>query len=252
MSRPVPRGRVYVVGAGPGDPELLTLRAATVLAAAGVVFHDRLVSPQVLELAPAGAELVDVGQRAGETGPDPDLVATEMASRARQGMVVVRLKGGDPFVFGRGFEELQRLHALGVSCEVVPGLSSALAAPAAVGIPVTHRGMAASIAIVAGHRRRPGSEEQDWSRLRADTTVVLMGSSCLDELSRGMVEAGWEAKTPAAVVAAATTPGQRQVRAPLGRIAQVAGAAAVGTPAILVVGEVTALPALSPDGEARR
>ncbi|HZV50845.1 MAG TPA: uroporphyrinogen-III C-methyltransferase [Candidatus Dormibacteraeota bacterium] len=247
MSRPVPGGRVYLVGAGPGDPELLTLRAAAVLAAAGAVFHDRLVSGEVLGLAPAEAELVDVGHRAGEAAPDLDLVAAEMADRARRGAVVVRLKGGDPFVFGRGFEELQRLWELGIPWEVVPGLSSALAAPAAAGIPVTHRGAAASVAIVAGHRRTA-----DWPRLRADTTVVLMGSSCLDELSRGMVAAGWDPSTPAALVAAATTPRQHQVCAPLGHIARAARAAAVGTPAVLVVGAVAALPALVPTGGVER
>jgi uroporphyrin-III C-methyltransferase len=251
MKRLVRGGRVYVVGAGPGDPELLTVRAAAVLSVADVVFHDRLVSSQVLELSPAGAELVDVGHRAGEVGVDPELVATEMGTRARQGMVVVRLKGGDPFVFGRGFEELQCLHALGIPYEVIPGLSSALAAPAAAGIPVTYRGMATSIAIVTGHRRHPETGGQDWSRLRADTTVVLMGLSCLDELSRGMVRAGWEPRTPAAVVAAATTPRQRQVRAPLERIAHAARVASVGTPAILVVGEVAALSAPAAGGEAQ-
>jgi uroporphyrin-III C-methyltransferase len=244
MSRPVLGGRVYLVGAGPGDPELLTLRAAAVLAAAGAVFHDRLVSEEVLGLAPAGAELVDVGHRAGEAAPDLDLVAAQMAARARRGMVVARLKGGDPFVFGRGFEELQRLRGLGVPCEVVPGLSSALAAPAAAGIPVTHRGLAASVAIVAGH---PG-READWSRLRADTLVVLMGASHLEGLSRGMVGAGWDPATPAALVAAATTARQRQVGAPLDRIARAADAAQVGPPAVLVVGAAAALPTPSPAG----
>ena len=145
MSRPVERGRVYVVGAGPGDPELLTLRAAAVLALADVVFHDQLVSDEVLARAPEAAELIDVGHRAGEGRRDLAEVAERMAARAWRGLVVVRLKGGDPFVFGRGGEELHALLALGVPCEAVPGISSALAAPAAAGIPLTHRGLSTSV-----------------------------------------------------------------------------------------------------------
>ena len=244
--RPVPRGRIYVVGAGPGDPELLTLRAAAVLEAADAVFHDRLVSAEVLALVRPGAELVDVGHRAGRAAGagksrgDPEGVVDRMVRRCRPDQVVVRLQGGDPFVFGRGGEELRRLAALGVTYEVVPGLSSALAGPASAGIPVTHRGVAASFAVVTGHGRDPETAIR-WHELRADTVVVLMAASRLADLSRQLRAAGWDGDTPAAVVMAATTPAQRQVVAPLAGIANAAAAAGLGPPSILVVGQVVAL-----------
>ena len=145
MSRPVESGRVYIVGAGPGDPELLTLRGAAVLGAADVVFHDQLVTEEVLGLARPTAELVTAGHRAGQAKRDQRAVAAAMADRARRGQVVCRLKGGDPFVFGRGGEDLEALLSEGVPWEVVPGVSSALAGPAAAGVPITHRGVARSV-----------------------------------------------------------------------------------------------------------
>jgi uroporphyrin-III C-methyltransferase len=241
VTRAVERGRVYVVGAGPGDPELLTLRAAAVLAQADVVLHDQLVSNEVLAVAPEGAELVDVGHRAGEGRRDLAEVAERMAACARRGQVVVRLKGGDPFVFGRGGEELQALLDLGVPCEAVPGISSALAAPAAAGIPLTHRGLSTSVLIVTGHQRDP-ERQPGWDRLRADTVVVLMGSARLADITGRMLEAGWDPDTPAAVVTAATTPGQLQLTARLCELADGAGAG-LGSPAVLVVGAVVSLSA---------
>jgi uroporphyrin-III C-methyltransferase len=238
--RAVPLGRIYVVGAGPGDPELLTLRAAAVLGAADAVFHDRLVSSGVLALVRPGAELIDVGHRAGRGRGDPEGVVDRMVRHLRPDRVVVRLQGGDPFVFGRGGEELQRLAAFGVTYEVVPGLSSALAGPAAAGIPVTHRGVAASFAVVTGHGRDPEAAIR-WHELRADTVVVLMAASRLAELSGQLIAAGWDARTPAAVVMAATTSEQRQVVAPLGDVAEAAAAAGLGPPSILVVGQVVTL-----------
>jgi uroporphyrin-III C-methyltransferase len=240
MTRPVTPGRIYVVGAGPGDPELLTRRAAAVLEAADAVFHDRLVSAEVLAVTRAGAELIDVGHRAGHGRGDPEGVVDQMVGRCRPDQVVVRLQGGDPFVFGRGGEELRRLAARGVTYEVVPGLSSALAGPAAAGIPVTHRGVAASFAVVTGHARDPETAIR-WQELRADTVVVLMAASRLAELSRQMIAAGWDADTPAAVVMAATTGEQRQVAAPLADVAEAAAAAGLGAPSVLVVGQVVAL-----------
>ncbi len=226
------------MGAGPGDVELLTLRAAAVLQAADIVFHDRLVSPGVLARAAAPATLVDVGHRAGSPGRDIPALAQRMAEHARRGEVVVRLKGGDPFVFGRGTEELIALAALDVACEVVPGVSSALAGPAAAGIPATHRGLAGSVVIVSGHSRESGP---DWTRLRGDTTVVLMGSARLDAICAEMVAAGWDPGTPAAVVVNATTAGQRSVVGRLDGIARLAGRLNPGAPSILVVGAVAAL-----------
>jgi len=240
LSRPVESGRVYIVGAGPGDPELLTLRAAAVLAAADVIFHDQLVSEEVLELAQPIAELVAAGHRAGQAKRDQRAVAAAMADRARRGQVVCRLKGGDPFVFGRGGEDLEALLAEGVPCEVVPGVSSALAGPAAAGVPVTHRGVARSVLIVTGHHQDP-EEGLDWDRLRADTVIVLMGGTRLGAISRQMLAAGWAASTPAMLVSSATTSRQHQLQASLGQIGEMARAAGLAAPALLVVGAVVAL-----------
>jgi uroporphyrin-III C-methyltransferase len=239
VTRPVLGGRVHLVGAGPGDPELLTLRAAAVLRAADVVFHDRLVGEAVLAMAPPRADRVDVGHRAGDARRQPADVAARMAGAALRGLVVVRLKGGDPFVFGRGGEELQALLALDVPCEVVPGISSALAGPAAAGIPVTHRGLATSLVVVTGHER--AGRPPRWERLRADTVVVLMGSARLGALAGEMVDAGWDPGTPAAVVVDATRPAQRQVSSRLEDIAERAELAGLGAPSILVVGAVVSL-----------
>lgn len=242
MSRTVEPGRVYLVGAGPGDPELLTLRAAAVLHRADAVFHDQLVSDEVLDRVREGAELVDVGHRGGDGRRDLAAVAERMAASARAGKVVVRLKGGDPFVFGRGAEEMQALLARGVACEAVPGISSAVAGPTAAGIPLTHRGVATSVVIVTGHQRdldgQPG-----WERLRGDTVVVLMAAARLPELTGQMLGAGWDPRTPAAVIMAATTPRQRQVIGCLGDIARAAAGAGLRAPSLLVVGQVVALSA---------
>jgi len=244
--RPIEPGRVYLVGAGPGDPELLTLRAAAVLTAADAVFHDQLVSDAVLSTTRRDAERVDVGHRAGSVRHEPAEVAGWMATRARRGQVVARLKGGDPFVFGRGGEEVQALAALGVPCEVVPGVTSALAAPAAAGIPVSHRGLSRSIVIASGHDRDPAGRPA-WATPADATLVVLMGSARLAALAAELVEAGWEPDTPAAVVMAATTPRQRQVCGRLGEIAERAAGAGLGPPSVLIVGEVVSLaPLLAP------
>jgi uroporphyrin-III C-methyltransferase len=240
LSRPVESGRVYIVGAGPGDPELLTLRGAAVLAAADVVFHDQLVSEEVLGLARPTAELVAAGHRAGQPKREQRAVTAAMADRVRRGLIVCRLKGGDPFVFGRGGEDLEALLAEGVPSEVVPGVSSALAGPAAAGVPVTHRGVARSVLIVTGHQQDPEGG-LDWDRLRADTVIVLMGGTRLGAISRAMLAAGWAASTPAMLVSWATTSRQRQLQAPLGQIDERAHAACLAAPALLVVGAVVEL-----------
>jgi uroporphyrin-III C-methyltransferase len=233
-------GRVYILGAGPGDPGLLTLRAAAVLAAADVVYHDQLVSSEVLDMARAGSELVDIGHRAGRERRDIPATCSAMAAAARRGLVVARLKGGDPFLFGRGAEEIEALLREGVSLEVVAGVSSALAAPLAAGIPVTHRGVSASVAIVTGHGRND-DYALDWKSLRADTVVVMMAYGRLPVVTQELIAAGWPPSTPAAVVMAATTPRQRQVTAQLAQIAEAVGTAQLGAPSILVVGEVVAI-----------
>jgi uroporphyrin-III C-methyltransferase len=241
--RPGSTPRVYLVGAGPGDPELMTVRAARLIQIADAVFHDALVPKAILDRAGPAAELVSVGHRAGGPKPAVAPVAREMADRAAQGQLVVRLKGGDPFLFGRGGEEAAALLAAGVAFEVVPGVSSALAGPAAAGIPVTHRGLAGSVTIVAGHESDGEPERVRWAALAvaSDTLVVLMGVGRLKQLAARIIAAGRPPETPAAVVMAATRPEQRQVVAGLGDIAAAARTAGIAAPAVLIVGEVVLL-----------
>jgi uroporphyrin-III C-methyltransferase len=233
-------GRVYLVGAGPGAADLLTLRAARLLEAAEVVVHDRLVGPDVLALCRPDAELVDVSKRPGGESVAQEEINRLLVERARAGFEVVRLKGGDPFVFGRGGEEAQALEAAGVSFDVVPGVSSALAAPAAAGLSLTHRELARSITIVTGHAQ--ALEEHDWDALAStDTLVVLMGAATIAEIARCLIAAGRAADTPAVAVQEATLPSQRDLAAPLGELAEAVAEAGLRAPLVLVVGAVAAL-----------
>ncbi|GAC1330110.1 MAG: uroporphyrinogen-III C-methyltransferase [Candidatus Dormibacteria bacterium] len=230
---------VHLVGAGPGDPGLLTRCGAGLLAAATAVFHDELIEPGMLALAPR-AQMFPVGRRAGRPGRDPVATASRMAAMAQRRERVVRLKGGDPYLFGRGAEEAMALLDLGVPFVVVPGVSSAFAAPAAAGIPLTHRDLASSLTIITGHR---GADLARWRALAtgADTLVVLMGAGRLSEITSALVAAGRPAGTPAAVVVAATTAGQRHIVSRLSGVADEARRLRLGTPAVLVVGEVVSL-----------
>ncbi|MGI8609426.1 MAG: uroporphyrinogen-III C-methyltransferase [Candidatus Dormibacteria bacterium] len=234
---------VHLVGAGPGDPDLLTVRGARLVQGADAVYFDELVDTRVLNLA-TGAQTVPVGRRAGQGGRDPGQTALEMAAMARSGMRVVRLKGGDPYLFGRGAEEASALLQLGVPFEVVPGVSSAFAAPAAAGIPLTHRALASSVTILTGHRGAD-FDPRRWRALAtgADTLVVLMGGTRLAEITLALVAAGRPAGTPAAVVVAATMADQRHVVSTLDGVAAEARRQSLGTPAVLVVGEVVSLAA---------
>jgi uroporphyrin-III C-methyltransferase/precorrin-2 dehydrogenase/sirohydrochlorin ferrochelatase len=231
-----PLGEVVLAGAGPGDPDLLTIGARTALADADVVFHDALISRAVLRLCGPRARLVDAGKRAGRRSASQADINEAMIAAARDGNLVVRLKGGDPFLFGRGGEEVLALERAGIPVRVIPGVSAALAAPAAAGIPVTHRGVAASVAVVTGHRAgdAPGALE-DLART-VDTLVVLMPSD-LEALATRLASV-LGADHPAAIVSQATTVQQRVVRAPLGRIAASARAAGLQPPSTLVVGDV--------------
>lgn len=251
---------VYLVGAGPGHPELLTLRGASLLGRADVVVHDRLVARELLELAPAGALLLDVGKtpghpghpgRPGRTGHlghqghQADINAL-LVEHGRRAATVVRLKGGDPFVFGRGGEEAEALLAAGVPFEIVPGVSSAFAAPAAAGIPVTHRGVSASVTVVTGRAGGPGtSAGVDWATVAHGdgTLVVLMGMAERAAVAEALLAAGRPADTAVAVVHWGTTDRQRVVRTTLDGLADVD----LPAPATIVVGPVAAL-ALGPRG----
>jgi uroporphyrin-III C-methyltransferase len=228
---------VALVGAGPGDPDLLTVRAARLLADAEVVVHDALVGDGVLALVPPTAELIDVGKRPGRPVPQENISAL-LVELGRQGRRVVRLKGGDPFVFGRGGEEALALQEAGVPFEVVPGITSSVAAPAAAGVPVTHRGVAAAFTVVTGHRRH-GEPEVDWRSLAkvGGTIVVLMGVAQRGEIADELMAGGLAPDTPVAAVHRATTDDQEVRRVELRELA----ATDVRSPAVLVIGPVAAL-----------
>jgi uroporphyrin-III C-methyltransferase len=242
-------GRVVLVGAGPGDPELITLRGARALAEADVVVYDRLVAPALLDLALPDAERIYVGKEPGRPSMPQREIERLLVDRALGGAVVVRLKGGDPLVFGRGSEEIAACAAAGIPCEVVPGVSSAVAAPAAAGIPVTHRGVARSFAVVTGSTAH--DDEVDLTRVAgADTLVVLMAVGRLAQTCADLIAAGRPANQPAAIVQWAWTPDQRSVVSTLADLPILADAASIGPPATLVVGEVAALGSNGDDGEA--
>jgi uroporphyrinogen III methyltransferase / synthase len=238
---------VYLVGAGPGDPGLLTRRGADLLSRADVVVYDRLVDLSLLSLAPAQAELVDVGKRpsdgaaGGSTSGSQQVEINQLLiARGRAQLLVVRLKGGDPFLFGRGGEEAEALIAAGVPWEMVPGVSSALAAPAYGGVPLTHRGVATSVTVVTGQVGELTSPDSgEWEALGASdaTVVILMGMATRGEIAAGLMRGGRSGQCPVAVVEWGTTARQRTVRTTLAALANVD----LGSPAVIVVGDVAAL-----------
>ena len=234
-------GTVFLVGAGPGDPKLITLRGAEVLAEADVVVFDRLVSPALLELAPAHAERVYVGKEPGRSAMPQEDIETLLVERAEQGQTVVRLKGGDPFVFGRGGEEALACVRADVRFEVVPGVTSAVAAPALAGIPLTHRGLATSFTVVTASTAH--GDDVDLSRVAnaADTLVLLMAAGKLAQTCEALIAAGRPSKESAAIVQWAGTPEQRTVVGTLADLPALAAAVSIGPPATLVVGAVVAL-----------
>ena len=238
------RGRVVLVGAGPGDPGLLTVRGRRHLRRADVVVYDELVDRRLLDLAPLDARRIYVGKVSGHHVAEQDVINRLLIDHARLGRRVVRLKGGDPFVFGRGGEEVEALAGAGVPVEVVPGVSSAVAVPAAAGIPLTHRGLAASFAVVTGHEcARTKGPRVDWAGLAGavDTLVILMGLASLPRIARELLAAGRPPSTPVAVVHAGTTRGQVTVTGTLADIGERAASARLQAPAVIVVGDVVAL-----------
>jgi uroporphyrinogen III methyltransferase / synthase len=243
-------GRVFLVGAGPGDPGLLSARALEVIASADVILYDRLVGPGALDRARADAELLFVGKQGGGEAVPQEQTEELLLEHARSGKRVVRLKGGDPFVFGRGGEEALTLHAAGVPFEVVPGITAGLAAPAYAGIPVTHRGLSTAVALVTGHTREgTGGEGEgheaaiDWRALAAfpGTLVFYMGVTALPGIAERLIEGGRPRSEPVAVVEAGTLPQQRTVSGTLETIAEVARREQVKAPSVTVVGAVAAL-----------
>ncbi len=235
-------GTVTLVGAGPGDPELLTLKALRALQDADVILHDRLVSPAILDYARRDATLLSVGKSAGGVSTTQADINALLIEHARQGLRVVRLKGGDPFIFGRGGEELEALARAGVDFSVVPGITAALGVAAYAGIPLTHRDHAHSVSFVTGHADRDG-KEPDWRALAAPgaTAVFYMGLARLAHIVQHLLEHGASADRPAALVAQGTLPNQRVVTATLGTLAAAVAAAQLESPALLIVGDVVAL-----------
>ncbi len=237
-------GKVYLVGAGPGDPELITLKGLRCLRVADVVVYDRLVNLSLLDEAPSRAERVFAGKKAGCHVVKQEEIHAFLIHCARQGRLVVRLKGGDPFVFGRGGEEALALAQAGIPFEVVPGVSSAIAVPAYAGIPVTHRDHASSVTIVTGHGRyADGSAGVNWETLAkvGGTLVILMGVDTLPHVTQRLFDGGLPADTAAAVIQQGTIPQQRIVTGTLANIAECARRANIMSPAITVIGAVVAL-----------
>jgi uroporphyrinogen III methyltransferase/synthase len=237
-------GKVYLVGAGPGDPGLITAKGLKVLREADAVVYDQLASPELLQAAPPEAQIIYVGKKAGDHALPQDGINRLLVDLAREGRQVVRLKGGDPFVFGRGGEEAEALAAAGIPFEVVPGVSAAVAVPAYAGIPVTHRGLASLVTFITGHEDpTKGGSDIPWDVLARTqgTLVFLMGVKNLAENCRRLLAGGRPADTPAAVIESGTLLTQRTVSGSLADIAVRAGEADIRPPAILVVGEVASL-----------
>ncbi len=241
-------GLVSLVGAGPGDPELLTRKAARRLAEADLVLYDALIEAEALDLA-ATARRFFVGKRAGRPAIRQDAINRLMIREARRGHRVVRLKCGDPFVFGRGGEEALALAAAGVPCEVVPGVSSALAAPLLSGIPVTHRGLASAFVVVSGHAEAAYGPVLGSLAPGSATVVVLMGLANRVAIRSRLLASGWAAATPAAVLRGASRPGAEQWHGTVETLADAAEAAAGDLPGIIVVGAVAGLAGLLGSGD---
>ena len=237
------RGTVYLVGAGPGDPELLTVKALALLESCDAVVYDYLVNPEVLSHVHASAERIYVGKVGGGRHTPQSQINQLLVQHARAGKRVVRLKGGDPFLFGRGAEEAEALVEAGVPFEVVPGVSSALAVPAYAGIPLTHRGLSSSVAVITGARVGDGKFMSGaFAHLAwADTVVVLMGVAHLRAIANELVNSGRSLETPAAVIRWGTYNGQQTVTGTLGTIAEEADCAGMRAPAVIIIGEVVRL-----------
>lgn len=241
-------GKVWLVGAGPGDPDLLTVKALRLLQSADVVVHDRLTPQALLDLARPDARVVDVGKRKSRHTLPQDDINQLLVALAREGLRVVRLKGGDPFVFGRGGEELLALRQAGVQAEVVPGVTAALAAAAGAGVPLTHRGLAQAVTFVTGHAAvkdgEAGEPDLDWAVLSRPnhTLVVYMGVTTAAVMAERLIAAGRQGSTPALIVENASRPDERRVLTTLAELPK--AAAGLDGPALLVIGEVAALAAV--------
>ncbi|MFY9750976.1 MAG: uroporphyrinogen-III C-methyltransferase [Methanoregula sp.] len=237
-------GMVYLVGSGPGGTGLLTQRAADMIETADVIFYDQLPGEEILMSLPKKAEKIDCGKYGGHHTLEQREIEALMIDRAKKGLTIVRLKGGDPFLFGRGGEELEAVRAAGIAVEMVPGISSALAVPASVGIPVTHRKYASQVTILTGHEdpAKPSSA-LDWKLLAQGrgTIVILMGVANLTNIARALVDHGKNPETPVAIIERGLRKGRRVTTGPLTEIGEMAKNAGVKPPAVIVIGDVVRL-----------
>ncbi len=230
---------VYLVGAGPGDPGLITVRGRTLLRSCDCVVHDWLVNPALVAMAPATAERIDVGKRGGVDSISQEAINATLIELAAKHRRIVRLKGGDPFLFGRGGEEAQALAAAGIRFEVVPGVTSGVAVPAYAGIPITHRAASSAVVFATGHRQPGKDDALHWQALaRIETVVLYMGMHKLDEICAALITHGRASDTPACVIQWGTYGRQRVAEGTLATLAAIARAAGLGAPAITVVGDV--------------
>ena len=242
-------GKVILVGAGPGDPELLTLKALKAIQRANVLFVDDLVSDAIVAFASPSARVVHVGKRGGCKSTPQEFIEKLMLAAAREGQTVVRLKGGDPFIFGRGGEEVEHLQAAGIEVEVVNGITAGLAATTSLGVPLTHRQHAHGVVFVTGHAK-PGAQGPDWQLLASTahsarlTLVIYMGVSGAERIQNELL-VGLPARTPVAVIQNATLPSQRHITTRLATLAQAIAQSGLASPSIIVVGEVVGALALA-------
>jgi uroporphyrin-III C-methyltransferase len=237
-------GKVFICGAGPGDPGLATVRAMELVATCDVVLYDRLVSKQIVSQIPAKSEKIYVGRSVGDPTSHQDDTNELMVRHASQGKRVLRLKGGDPFIFGRGAEEAQYLLRKGIKFEIVPGITSAIASPAYAGIPLTHRKHASSVAIVTGHEEQEKDElAVNWKKLAGavDTIVVLMGIGQLDRICQELKKAGMKKNTKVAIIESGTTEKQRVINGTLHTISRIVNESQLRPPAVIVIGSVAGL-----------
>lgn len=242
MNAHPPTGKVWLVGAGPGDPDLLTLRAARLIMSARLIVHDGLVDPRILAMAPATAQMISVAKRRSRHSMPQEEINALLVREARAGHEVLRLKGGDPFIFGRGGEEAEACAVAGVPVEVVPGISAAIGAGAAALLPLTHRDAASVVSFVSGQCK--GLSDQNWAGLAGvgRTLVIYMGLATAEGIADKLIADGLSPDTPLAVVENATRPDMRVLRGPLTGLADLVAREAVQSPALIIIGAVTARP----------
>lgn len=243
LSTDRPSGKVYLIGAGPGDAELLTLKALRLIQSADVVVYDRLVSPEIMALIPAGVRLIDVGKLPKCHKVPQEAINALLVDLAREGLVVARVKGGDPLIFGRGSEEAADLRAAGVAVDYVPGITAAQGVAASTGVPLTHRGLATGVRYVTGHRARDAALDLDWASLASEETtlVVYMGAANIAEIAFQLMRHGLPASLGVLAVSAATTPREARLLSTLGSIATDVARADPEAPVLFVIGHVVSL-----------